>query len=401
MSKHSLFKVRSAILFGASMGLFLTLFFSPEVAAQATASSIWSIVKSANGGTPPVSNSVLQGLSALSDTDVWAVGHVDSNTLIEHWNGSAWKIVPSPSEGSRSALVSISADSSGDAWAVGQFFINNNNSATLIEHWNGSAWTIVSSPNGNNQNNQLSGVVSLSATNAWAVGFSNQLNSPQSVPLIEHWDGHSWSVVNIPITSSIVALHAITAVSANDIWAVGEQVDNQNNAINLEMHWNGQLWSIAPAAIFPNLGQTLTSVTAVSSTDVWAVGSFGPTNGEMFQPLALHWNGKQWSMVATPTINQFFNGFSGVAAISSTDVWAVGQTTNPNDFSPLTLIEHWNGQQWSIVKSPNRLPQGNNTNTLYAVVASGPQTLWASGYWDSEQKGNSGFRTLTEHTSQG
>jgi hypothetical protein len=43
---------------------------------------------------------------------------------------------------------------------------------TLVEHWNGSAWKAQPSPNpgGSSNNNDLSGVAATSSTNAWAVG---------------------------------------------------------------------------------------------------------------------------------------------------------------------------------------------------------------------------------------
>ncbi|HEX9311780.1 MAG TPA: hypothetical protein VGA30_02995, partial [Actinomycetota bacterium] len=48
-----------------------------------------------------VFNDVLES----SSSDVWAVGDSGSLTLSEHWDGSAWSIVPSANPG--------------DLWAVG------------------------------------------------------------------------------------------------------------------------------------------------------------------------------------------------------------------------------------------------------------------------------------------
>src|SRR5258708_16305470 len=43
----------------------------------------------------------LEGTAVLAPCDVWAMGNFHSaknveQTLIEHWNGSKWKVVPSP-----------------------------------------------------------------------------------------------------------------------------------------------------------------------------------------------------------------------------------------------------------------------------------------------------------------
>jgi hypothetical protein len=67
---------------------------------------------------------------------------------------------------------------------------------TLIEHWNGAAWSIVPSPNsGSTDNDTLVGVVAISASDAWAVGTIITSGSNAGQVLIEHWDGSSWSIV--------------------------------------------------------------------------------------------------------------------------------------------------------------------------------------------------------------
>jgi hypothetical protein len=50
-------------------------------------------------------------------------------TLIEHWNGTSWSVVSSPNpSASQNILAAAAADpSSGQAWAVGDFFNNTNN----------------------------------------------------------------------------------------------------------------------------------------------------------------------------------------------------------------------------------------------------------------------------------
>src|SRR5258706_5160860 len=90
-----------------------------------------------------------------------------------------------------------------------------NGVSALIEHWNGSSWSVVSSPNGSNE---LYAVAAVSANDVWAVGQQTIL----------HWDGSSWNTVpNAPS----VGLYGITVISANEIWAVG----GYNKT--LTMHW--------------------------------------------------------------------------------------------------------------------------------------------------------------------
>ncbi|WP_194911934.1 hypothetical protein [Catenulispora rubra] len=116
--------------------------------------------------------------------------------------------------------------------------------------------------------------------------------------------------------------------------------------------------------------------------------------------LAEHWNGTKWSASPTP------DGTSGsrlaaVAAVSPTNAWAAGYSTTGGGEQILPLFEHWNGSAWSIVPGANEDPQGDNSNTLFSVVATGPGSLTAVGAWSSLQQGNPGSRTLAVTTTHG
>ncbi len=71
-------------------------------------------------------NNQLLGVAAVAPNDVWAVGQSTDfgagQTLIVHWNGTAWSTVPSPHPGTYSVLRSVSAVSANDMWAVGTYY---------------------------------------------------------------------------------------------------------------------------------------------------------------------------------------------------------------------------------------------------------------------------------------
>ncbi|MDQ6693868.1 MAG: hypothetical protein M3014_05525, partial [Chloroflexota bacterium] len=157
----------------------------------------WQIVPSPN---PSTSTAELNGVAVVSTTDVWSVGtYQDSNavyrTLVEHWNGSAWSVVPSPNVGTQgSYLNGVATVSANDVWAVGEY-----ENGTLIEHWNGSAWSVVPSPNpGPGTNGRLIGVAAVSANDVWAVGSYYGGSGGADLSFIEHWNGGAWSLVSNP-----------------------------------------------------------------------------------------------------------------------------------------------------------------------------------------------------------
>jgi len=73
----------------------------------------------------------------------------------------------------------------------------------------------------------LSGVATQSATSAWAVGYTSVSVPPRIYrpSLIERWNGSAWRVVPVPRAgASDSDLWGVTALSASNAWAVGNQV---------------------------------------------------------------------------------------------------------------------------------------------------------------------------------
>lgn len=380
----------------------------PSTADAATSSNIWTVVKSPNVTTGTFANNTLLSVAALSDNNVWAVGF-ESQTgtspdgdhpLIEHWDGSSWSISLA---GTQTAdLKSVSAVSANDVWTVGSILVDSETDAPLAEHWNGQAWSVVPMPTPTGSvSTSVNAVAAISATNAWAVGtFTKQIlnASPVNVPLIEHWDGSTWSVTpNVPEEETdFTTLTGITAISANDVWAVG-QFDG-GTQVNLEMHWDGISWSLHSALINTGAGESggvAAAVSAVSSTDVWAVGGVDVLSQDGVssqQPFAIHWNGSQWTEVATPQpkIPSAAFAFTAVSALTQNDVWAVGVNAG-NAF-----IEHWDGSRWSTAGTPTL---GAGGSTLFGIAKSGATSLWAVG-GNNPQSGLT-TNTLTLHTTKG
>jgi hypothetical protein len=144
---------------------------------------------------PMVSTISAASLTALSPTNVWAVGTVGvffnhkthRKAAIEHWDGTSWTIVPSPdatkSPGLDSFLRGIAAISANDIWAVGGANTSGGGSATLTEHWDGTSWKIINSPNPGNFFNGLFGVTALGDGTVVAVGFQEDQGF-DAIPLI-------------------------------------------------------------------------------------------------------------------------------------------------------------------------------------------------------------------------
>ena len=236
----------------------------------------------------PTDQPNLEGLTAISATDMWAGGSIlttiggfqEAFPLFEHFNGTSWTATIDESN-LNSFIFGISARATNDVWAVGNIALG----ATFIEHFDGTAWSVVPSPRPGNGQINLFGVTAIAPNDAWAVGFFVEaLNGdrPQKT-LTEHWDGTSWTVVpspNVggPDTQTISnQLRGVIAVSANDVWAFGDTDDfGPSKITNLVLHWNGTAWSIVPSPS-PNPRHTLiddviAGGTVIPQGNLWLVG---------------------------------------------------------------------------------------------------------------------------------
>src|SRR5437899_4230947 len=122
----------------------------------------------------------------------------------------------------------------------------------------------------------------------------------------------------------------VSALSANDVWAVGFYTGSDGIIHGLTEHWDGTRWSVVPAVDATPYATIFYGVDAISSNDVWAVG-YQQEPDLVFQPLAEHWDGAQWSVVPITPLPSFNNFLYGVSGAGSEDVWAVGEYEGHND----------------------------------------------------------------------
>jgi hypothetical protein len=146
----------------------------------------------------------LVGAASLSPSNAWAVGESGvapppgpDQGLVLHWTGSNWRRQANPTmSASRTAFTSldgVTATSPSNAWAVGHTFnwtfsrmnpFSHTAERTVILRWDGTSWQRQATPDLGPHDNVLRGVAATSATDAWAVGYHNGRRGSQ--PLILH-----------------------------------------------------------------------------------------------------------------------------------------------------------------------------------------------------------------------
>lgn len=313
----------------------------------------------------------VQGVSGASANDAWAVGSFwtgsRTSTLAQHWDGSHWTKVASPSPGTHASLTGVSMVSADDAWAVGTWGTDDPDvNKTLAVHWDGTSWATVPTPSPRNQYAALLAVSGVSATDVWAVGVHYGYHDADTTSLIEHWDGSTWSVVPGPGSDS--NLFAVSARSATDVWAAGRL-----HGSTLVVHWDGSAWTQVPTPS-PGTGADLRGISAVSVDDVWAVGL--AFVGDKTQTLVEHWDGSSWTQVAAPSPGPEAS-LVGVSAVSDDDAWAVGHYRYGAQPLSHTLIAHWDGTSWTEVHTPAVATPENAA--LLGVSAVSASHAWIAG----------------------
>ena len=178
------------------------------------------------------------------------------------------------------------------------------------------------------------------ANDIWAYGPSDRMF---------HWDGTSWTEVNIPIAT--ISIESMWGSSSDDIWAIG-QPDRDEGEI---LHWDGSVWSKVSTTSNPYpgtdyLAYPLLGIWGNNSNDIWIVGDFGKI---------IHWNGNNWTIVQSNTDKSLFE----VWGFSNNNVWAVGDGG---------CVMHWNGSSWSDIQS-------NTSERLGGIWGSATNDFWVCG----------------------
>ncbi len=315
--------------------------------------------------------STLFGIAAVSSQSIWVVGTSMSTPaftgqpLIEHWNGSAWQIVPSPSapQGEFNSLIDVTAITNENVWAVG--FSMNTTKATgrpLIEHWNGSAWQIVPNPV-SLKSGSLSAITAVGPNDIWAVGSTSAAAGATSEPLILHWDGTLWQVVPGANTTESSNLLSVSVVNSNDVWAVGSSA-NPKKSKSLIEHWNGTSWQSIPGLTSGMNFDELSRVVALSDHDVWVVGSSFSQPAQI-HPLIAHWDGKNWSTLASTGLSKSFAP-NAIGVLNADDIWISGGGT----------LAHWDGKSWKSTVGTSQ----KGFNLLNAITVLAHDNAWAAGF---------------------
>ena len=314
-------------------------------------------------------------VAAVSARDVWAVGNFlpddpkanqDATlSLAAHFDGTKWTYTPTPNPGPNFVTLFGVAAVPGKAWAVGVRLDSGYRAHSLIEAWDGKAWHEVATPVLGSQRDILFSATAVSANDVWAVG-ERQDASGRFNGLVEHWDGKRWSVVP---SSALGPLYGVASSGASNVWAVGQRDDSDAPLVE---RFDGHGFS---AVNVPSGGaRGLLQGVAVHGDEVWAVGQTDDA-AHQARPLSVHLDHGRWTATVASGIGSAFSNLNGVAIAGGT-AWAVGTYYDAAQDKQLTLIARNSGSGWTAVGAPN---PGTGDKVLGGISAA-DGLIWAVGY---------------------
>jgi hypothetical protein len=329
-------------------------------------------------------DSALTGVSCPNTTSCLAVGsYVDATgtqKLAEYWDGTTWRIEPSPGGGTLYRVTCPSA----------QFCLAATGGIS-VEEWNGVGWTTqtaalpASPPNSTMYGYGVFGMSCTSQTTCVAVGAYNLYQCFHTIlgrrcqttawTLVDDWNGTAWSVVatiqmNVVNTASLATGLSDVSCVASSCMAVGS-----DNGGPLAEYGNGTAWSVetTPGAT------TVIGVSCVVAATCEVVGQGNAA------PLAEEWNGSALSPQAMPTpVGEASDPLSGVSCPTLAACIAVG-SINDKSNKQGTLAEYWDGSTWQQQITKN-LPAAIG-DALFSVSCPETTTCAAVGLSEENDPG--------------
>jgi hypothetical protein len=300
----------------------------------------WTAIAPPNVGDQ---ENTLFNVSVLPDGHAWAVGYYADQTfrirtLAEYWDGSKWTVVPTANPGrARDVFFSVKAVGQNDVWAVGGTEDTPDGVFhTLIEHWDGSSWSVVPSVDPGPNGNELFAVTASSPRNAWAVGQQQGHGFP-SLALVEHWNGHAWHSARAPISSSMTFDPYAAATLGRRLLAAGDQENDSQPQSTLSFTGHRLIASDNVGA-----GENDFYALAASHDGAWAAGRTTDPATDLTSTLIETLKEGRWSVVPTPNPGGRGGsaGFGGVSIAPGGDSWAVG-VYKTSSSSNRALIERY------------------------------------------------------------
>lgn len=197
----------------------------------------------------------------------------------------------------------------------------------------------------------------------------------------------AWRIAKSPNPADSNSFRAIDG-GGEDLWAVGTKQNDGRAERTLTTHRSASGWDVVPSPNANRRDNRLADASYLNADSVWATGWFDPKDPSVdSKTLVLHWDGQEWSLINSPNTDRVGTLFGSISAVTDDDVWAVGGSHGREFRRVRTLIAHYDGERWSLTPHPEMRGE------LVSVDAVAADDVWAVGSFRESGK----TQTLAMH----
>jgi hypothetical protein len=291
-----------------------------------------------NGATWSVAATFPGEMRKISCTAEGCLGVGVKGGMAEAWVAfqvsGAWAVTaakpPTPAGATESSFSGVSCWAGSACTAVGSYRESSGAYHPLVERWDGSTWTRQAPPDpaeGSAQNAMLA-VSCARATFCAAVGEA------AGKPVAEVWSGGAWTrspTISMPAGAKGATLVGVSCGSTEGCMAVGDSYEGAGSEKPLAVRWDGVYWqpASAPAPAGAKGFANLTDVSCLSHRACIVGGYYAPEvsagTPASLKTVAESWDGSTWTVLTTPNLaGQTYNSLAGISCTTSINCTAVG-----------------------------------------------------------------------------
>ncbi len=297
----------AAALLSAAIALPATIVAGVPVAAASIPSAVGDCV---NGWREvPIPDSVFLSapFSVLTrdGEPAWILGGTNSGVLALRYDGAAWK-QEAASAGGHRGLVGGTILGGSKVLGVGYYRPTAGEGEGALKPVAGkvvgSTWKSRPVPDPPGERASLTDVVSQPSGVAWAVG--TRLESGRLRAYVLRWSGSRWRPKEPPAGSGS-GLLSVERDPSGTIWAAGWKETSLGRPRPYIVKRVDGAWKAVKTAPLAASVAVITDLQFRGADDGYAVGYFAPKGSDKYRTMLQHWNGNRWSMVELPWADDF------------------------------------------------------------------------------------------------
>jgi hypothetical protein len=260
----------------------------------------------------------------FSPVDMWVCGTDNTHVNLHHYNGSTWIQFLSSVLGT---FMCLGGGSSNDLYVGGTTGYIASLGSPLLYHYNGSAFTQITLPVVGDGTGVLTGILYLSATNVYAIGYRP---NGSWFPLVFHYDGSNWTSLMASYDYGLAGT-GVWGTDSSHIWIPTYGIAYSGGVI----FYNGSIFSLSLAPWDYGWVYALYAIFGFNNSDIWAVG----------HQIITHFNGETWTQITDPVPADQMN-WQGVWGSATNDVYIAGVSGANTE---VRKIAHWDGSIFTAV----------------------------------------------------